>query len=224
MGNGGKVREQQRARELRAEAWTLLDIARELGVSKSSVSLWVRDVEFVPKPRNRGHGSMRPHPLQVAKLAEIERCQREGLKRVGVLSEREFLVLGAALYAGEGTKRGSSLCFANSDPRLIWTFVTWLRRFFEVDESKFRIKLYLHEGLDLEAAIAFWSNLTGIGAELFGSRIAPLPIQPSASRSTSWGAQASSTTPVPHSAVSWASWRRYLREEPFRGSSAGSSE
>jgi len=168
MGNGGKVREQQRARELRAESWTLLDIARELGVSKSSVSLWVRDVDFVPKPRNRGHGSMKPHPLHVAKLAEIERCQREGLERVGVLSEREFLVLGAALYAGEGSKRGSSLCFANSDPRLIWTFVTWLRRFFEVDESKFRIKLYLHEGLDLEAAIAFWSNLTGIGAELFG--------------------------------------------------------
>jgi len=168
MGNGGKVKEQQRARELRAEAWTLLDIAKELGVAKSSVSLWVRDVEFVPRPRNRGHRSQKPHPLHVAKLEEIERCREEGLERIGVLSEREFLVLGAALYAGEGSKRGSSLCFANSDPRLIWTFVTWLRCFFDVDESKFRIKLYLHDGLDLEVAIEFWSNLTGIGPELFG--------------------------------------------------------
>jgi AraC-like DNA-binding protein len=48
MGYGGKVTERHRARELRAEAWTLKDIAAELGVSKSSVSLWVRDVDFVP--------------------------------------------------------------------------------------------------------------------------------------------------------------------------------
>jgi transcriptional regulator with XRE-family HTH domain len=45
MGYGGKVVEQQRARELRAQAWALQDIATELGVSKSSVSLWVRDVD-----------------------------------------------------------------------------------------------------------------------------------------------------------------------------------
>ena len=41
-------------------------------------------------------------------------------------------------------------------------FVTWLRRFFEVDEARLRMRLYLHEGLDLEAAIAFWSELTAI--------------------------------------------------------------
>jgi transcriptional regulator with XRE-family HTH domain len=45
MGYRGKVAEQERARELRAEAWALVEIANELGVSKSSVSLWVRDVE-----------------------------------------------------------------------------------------------------------------------------------------------------------------------------------
>jgi transposase len=51
MGYRGKVAEQERARELRAEAWALVEIANELGVSKSSVSLWVRDVEFTPNPR-----------------------------------------------------------------------------------------------------------------------------------------------------------------------------
>lgn len=169
MGYGGKVHEQQRARELRAQAWTLTEIAAELGVAKSSVSLWVRDVEFVPQPRNRGHRSMKPHPLHVAKLAEIERCRQEGRERIGQLSEREFLVLGLALYAGEGSKRSQGqLAFANSDPQLIFLFVTWVRRFFDVDESKFRIKLYLHEHLDLDAAVAFWSELTGIPPTQFG--------------------------------------------------------
>jgi hypothetical protein len=162
MGYGGKVREQQRARELRAQAWTLNEIARELGVSKSSVSLWVRDVEFTPTPRHRGHAGVKPHPLHVRKLAEIERCRQEAEQRIGRLSEREFLVLGLALYAGEGGKRPGGVKFANSDPRMILAFVTWLRRFFDVDEQRLRVKLYLHEDLDLATAIEFWSALTGI--------------------------------------------------------------
>ena len=40
---------------------------------------------------------------------------------------------------------------------MIAFFLAWLRRFFEVDESRLRLRLYLHEGLDLDAANAFWS-------------------------------------------------------------------
>jgi hypothetical protein len=167
MGYGGKVREQERARALRAQAWTLQDIAAELGVSKSSVSLWVRDVEFTPRPRNRGHVSMKPHPLHVARLAEIERCRLEGQTRIGVLSDREFLLLGLALYAGEGSKTPNDVSLANSDPRMIRLHVTWLRRFFDVDEARLRVKLYLHENLDLDAAVEFWSALTGIPPSQF---------------------------------------------------------
>lgn len=167
MGYGGKVPEQRRARELRAESWTLQDIATELGVSKSSVSRWVRDVDFLPRARSRGHRSMKPHPMHVAKLAEIQRCIREGRERVGAMSEREFLVLGLALYAGEGAKTDGSVRFANSDPRLIAIFLMWLRRFFEVDESRLRLRLYLHDGLDIETANVFWSHLTNIPLNQF---------------------------------------------------------
>jgi hypothetical protein len=40
-----------------------------------------------------------------------------------------------------------------------------LRRFFVVDESRLRVHLYLHEGLDLDAANAFWSDVTSIPIE-----------------------------------------------------------
>ena len=97
MGYGGKIDERRQARELRAQSWTLLDIARELGVSKSSVSVWVRDVEFVPKPRNRGHSSHKPHPLTVKKHAEIERCRRRsrGADRRALRSRPENVRPGA---------------------------------------------------------------------------------------------------------------------------------
>jgi hypothetical protein len=58
--------------------------------------------------------------------------------------------------------------FTNNDACLIGFICAWLRRFFEVDESRLRLNLYLHEGLDLADAIAFWSNVTAIPPSQFG--------------------------------------------------------
>lgn len=80
MGYRGKVVEQERARALRAEAWTLQEIADELGVAKSSVSLWVRDVAFVPRPRQPGP-NRRPHPSIARKEAEIAELPRAPTER-----------------------------------------------------------------------------------------------------------------------------------------------
>ena len=91
----------------------------------------------------------------------------EGRSRIGPLSEREFLVAGVALYAGEGSKRDGAVKFANTDPRLVAFYCAWLRRFFEIDEARLRVRLYLHEGLDLAASIAFWSALTSIPPSQF---------------------------------------------------------
>jgi hypothetical protein len=49
----------------------------------------------------------------------------------------------------------------------------WRRRFFEIGESRLRVRLYLHEGLDLEAAIAYWSALTRFRRRSSGGPIAP---------------------------------------------------
>jgi hypothetical protein len=165
VGYRGKVEAQEKARLLRAENRTLQDIADTLGVAKSSVSLWVRDIDVEIQRRSPVH--RRPHPFHVAKLAEIAECDRLGVERLGVLSEEAFLVAGVALYAGEGAKTNSTVKFANSDAAMIAFFCAWFRRFFVVDESRLRMCVYLHEGLDLDAAEAFWSALTRIPREQF---------------------------------------------------------
>jgi hypothetical protein len=119
MGYRGKLAEQRQARHLRRGGLPLGEIAARLGVSKSSVSLWVRDVEFTPLPRPVRGRRREPNALQRRKQAEIDRLLAEGQLRVGRLSEREFLVAGVALYAGEGAKRDGAVKFANSDPRMI---------------------------------------------------------------------------------------------------------
>lgn len=167
MGYAGKWRERERARELRAQSWTLQEIAGELGVAKGTVSVWVRDVEFTPRPRNRGHPAGPHHPMRVRKEAELERCRVEAEDLIGAPSERDLLVFGLGLYAGEGSKTGSTVSMANTNPVLLRVFVAWLRRHFEVDETRLRVKLYLHEGLDLDEAERFWSAVTDIPPQQF---------------------------------------------------------
>jgi hypothetical protein len=173
MGYRGKVEEQNRARDLRAQGWTLGEICGELGISKASASLWCRDVQIdeTELQRRRRERSLRgnegarqrgPNKLQRRKQAEIQAMRVLGGARVGMLSERDLLIAGIALYAGEGTKADGSVGFANSDPRMVRLFMLWLRTFFQVDESRLRFSLYLHQGLDLNAANAHWSLVTGI--------------------------------------------------------------
>jgi hypothetical protein len=175
MGYRGKLAEQEQARRLLGAGLPLAEIASRLGVSKSSVSLWVRDVAFEPPPRVSRGRRRAPNALQRRKQAEIDRLLDEGRTRVGRLSEREFLVAGIALYAGEGGKGDGSVRFANTDARMIGFFCTWLRHFFEIDERRLRVTLYLHEGLDLGAATAYWSEVTGVPESQFGKPYRAVP-------------------------------------------------
>ncbi len=166
VGYRGKLVQREDARRLRALGWTMPDIAGELAVSRSSVSLWTRDVPVAPGPR-RLVRPRQPNVLERRKQAEIAELLEAGRARIGDLSERDLLVAGTALYAGEGTKGGNTVGFANSDPRMIMLICSWLRRFFDIVESRLRLRLYLHAGLDLEAAMRFWSSLTEIPLQQF---------------------------------------------------------
>src|SRR5215218_2434379 len=168
MGYRGKLAERQQARQLRRTGLPQAEIAGRLGVSKSSVSLWVRDVAFEPLPVPVRGRRRAPNALQRRRQAEIDRLVEEGRARIGRLTEREFLVAGVALYAGEGAKRDGAVTFANTDPAMVRFHCAWLRRFFCVDERRLRVRVYLHEGLDLDAAEDHWSRLTRIPRAQFG--------------------------------------------------------
>ena len=62
------------------------------------------------------------------------------------------------LYAGEGAKTTGTIGIANTNPIYLAVMVAWLRSHFDIAESRLRAKVYLHDGLDLGAAEAFWSS------------------------------------------------------------------
>lgn len=101
MGYRGKVKEREEARRLRAQNLTIIQIAEKRGVSKSSVSVWVRDVPFTPSKRRWGP-QRRPNPASDRKQRQIEECNQLGEEMVGSLEASAFFAAGIALLRGRG--------------------------------------------------------------------------------------------------------------------------
>jgi transcriptional regulator with XRE-family HTH domain len=165
-----------KARELRSEGRTYDEIEEALGVSRSSVSLWVRDL---PRPPRRKPPEDRREYMEAAcwaprrELRENERriTKAAAAREIGDLSERELFLIGVGLYWAEGGKdkpysRRESVKFANSDPRMIDVFLRWLR-LLGFDHPKIRFELQIHESADVEAAEKFWQEVVGVGGEAF---------------------------------------------------------
>lgn len=167
-----------RARVLREQGLDYEEIAAALGVSKSSVSLWVRDM---PVPARLSYEECRKRSAEGSRLYwETERpvreAQREAVRaaaagQIGVLSKREILIAGAIAYWCEGTKskphrRAEQVVFINSDPGLIKFFLHFLDEA-GVASAQLRFRVHIHESADVAEAEEFWRSVTGAGSAQF---------------------------------------------------------
>ncbi|MFE1381026.1 hypothetical protein ACFW6S_18985 [Streptomyces sp. NPDC058740] len=165
-----------RARELRLEGRTYDQIQLELGCSKSSISLWVRDLPKPERGRSRAEASEIARKGWEATLRvreeERQRTKEAAARAVGSLSDRELFLVGVALYWAEGTKdkpyeRRERVTFVNSDPGMIRTFLAWLD-LIGVDRARHTYHLMIHENADVPAAERYWADVTGAAPERFG--------------------------------------------------------
>lgn len=157
-----------RARDLRSQGGRVQEIAAELGVSKSSVSLWVRDLP-APAPRSVEHVRMMSERrwAPVRRRRNIERLvtKARASASVGRVTERELYLIGVALYWAEGAKdkpysRRERVTFCNSDPTMVTTFLSWLL-LMGVESDRLRFRLQIHETADAKAAMHYWSDVVG---------------------------------------------------------------
>jgi transposase len=168
----------ERARALRTSGMSYPQIAAELGVSKSSVSLWVRDLPHPPRDMKAGEAKrLAGHRAYFARRRAEAAEERLVDKLVwadaiGSLSDHELTLVGAALYWAEGSKAkewrpGECVRFTNSDPAMILVFLHFLQ-LLEVDPSRLRFAVQIHERADVVSAEAFWRELVGGPSAVFG--------------------------------------------------------
>ncbi len=165
-----------RARELREAGWTYPQIARELGVSKSSCSLWLRDMDH-PEPSLEGQArrtaAIRASAarVQVVRDAERSAVKAAAAARVGVLTDRELEIVAVTAYWCEGSKdksydRRERVTFINSDPGLVHVWLEFLgRRGYGSDRLRFALSI--HESADVVAAARYWAEVICVDPSLF---------------------------------------------------------
>lgn len=76
--------------------------------------------------------------------------------------------LGLILYWGEGDKTGNYLvALTNTDVKILVYFISWFRKYFDIDENRLRCRLYIWNFLNEPKAKKFWSKELNIPTSQF---------------------------------------------------------
>lgn len=175
------VREKAQAILLRREGCSYKEILERIDVSKSSLSLWLRDlpltereIKFLKKRRIDGMARGR---VRAATTLHERRIVREKLLFIKAkndfvkFSSSPLFRVGIALYWAEGSKRDSGFAFVNSDPAMIRYMCQWIDLFLGIPRASLKARLFIHRPYAHEGLESFWSDYTGIPASRFNKTI-----------------------------------------------------
>lgn len=166
----------QKAIDLRKLGQSVKEISKKLNVSKSSVSVWVRNVNLTNKQKellaNRNFNT------DIIRRRRDTRLSNELIKRnividkakrdINVLSNFDLRIIGTMLYWAEGRKRGVRIAsFSNSDPLMIKVMMRFFREICNVPEDKFRGHIHTHSSSNIKQSLKYWSEVTNIPVRQF---------------------------------------------------------
>jgi AcrR family transcriptional regulator len=166
-----KTRERELARQLRlGEGASIRDIALRVGVSKSSVSHWVRDIELTADQhaalaaRNVAYNRQLSGTRKQAAKRRAERVDFQEHGRALARLGDPLFAAGCMLYWAEGARHRNTVRFTNSDPEMVRFFVGFLRERFDVDADAISVTCNLFaDHLERQHEIEqFWFDVAGL--------------------------------------------------------------
>ncbi|OGF65255.1 hypothetical protein A2Z53_02665 [Candidatus Giovannonibacteria bacterium RIFCSPHIGHO2_02_42_15] len=142
------------ALKFRRQGWSIKHIARHLKVAKSTASIWCRDLVLTPRQKSvlvekaikAGHyGRMKGANYNKEKKEQITQFFKdEGIKKISIISDREFLISGLSLYWAEGSKK-DKLSFVNTEPGMILFMYKWFSEVMGVKKEDFMPRIFINE-------------------------------------------------------------------------------
>lgn len=157
---------------MRKEGRSYREIREVVGVSKGTLSLWLRDVPLSEEQRlalalrSPTGATRRARAIRASAAQRRARIQDEARAQIAKLSESELFVAGVVAYWAEGAKNkpwrtGARVSFLNSDPAMILLFLRWLA-LLGVGAERLQFRLNIHESADVGAAEQFWAEVVGV--------------------------------------------------------------
>ena len=146
---------------LRKSGLSYGSIAKKLGISKSTASLWLYAIKLNYEQRknlysnqvkhlNTGENSQRNRRAREVNII-INEAKTKISKKISLESYRLF---GTALYWAEGSKN-KMFHMTNSDPSLIVFWVKWLKKIFNIQPNILKVKANIETNV-LERIAQAW--------------------------------------------------------------------
>lgn len=164
-----KFKEKIRAIRLRQLGKSYSEIQKQAKVSRSTLSLWLRDIKLTPKQLKelKGRQKSRYEGAKANQRKRIERTKKiieEARKEAPLYLRKPLFLAGLMLYWAEGTKSDELevVKFSNSDPAMVVLMMRWFREVCRVPEDKFKICLHIHKLHCRKDIQQYWSKATRI--------------------------------------------------------------
>ena len=161
---------------LRRKGYSIKEISEILNISKSTSSTWVKHLNLNDKAKLRlqkrkilgQYKAMKTRKIKREKIKEeFKKKAIKSLKKIRMTKELYKLLCSFLFWTEGGKSSDSYLFFINSDPNMVKTFITLLRKAFSLDESKLRSLVHIHEYHNEKKILNYWSNITGISLKQF---------------------------------------------------------
>jgi transposase-like protein len=166
-----KTREREQARQLRLQrGYSIKQIAAALGVARSSVSVWVRDIELSEeqhqalRERNPIYNQQRAGRGVTSERRRAERRSYQAHGRALARKGDPLHAAGCMLYWAEGWKDRNRLHFSNADPEAVRLFVLFLRTYFDLQDADMRLTCHLFaDHIERQREIErYWLRVAGL--------------------------------------------------------------
>ncbi len=144
------------------------ELAALLRVSRSTISLWVRDIDLTDEQqedlcRRSGSGRIKGSETNAARaLARRREAQRNG--RVAARQGDVLHAAGCMLYWAEGSRNRNAVEFVNSDPAMVVFFLHFLRACFSIPDARIRVtcNLFANHAEKQREIEGFWLRVLGL--------------------------------------------------------------
>ncbi len=151
------------------------EIAKTLGVSKSTVSYWLADNQKSQAIRtNLSEKSSEENGKKLGLFssekwkAYRKQAAQEATEQFPTLSPDPLFIAGIMLYWGEGDSNPKNpLRISNTNPNMIALFVKFLTEKMAIATNKIKIGLVLYPDLSDSECKSFWSKTTALPMENF---------------------------------------------------------
>lgn len=163
----------EEAMKLRKEGNSYNFISSKISVAKSTLSVWLKGVPFMPNDLMKGdrleNNTRLTSISRVDKAVSLRKASEYTNSNIQNLSDRDIFMFGLGIYLGEGSKTGGVTRIVNSDPKIISFSIMWFKRCFGLTDDNFHVRIHLYPDNDENQLIKFWMKALNLKRKAFQS-------------------------------------------------------